>query len=87
MKVYFSNRFEKDYKKLPVEVKRLVISAIDDAKEAESLKDIFQCKLLRTKDVYAINVGNSYRIGLRKQGDKVTFICVNHRSEIYNRFP
>jgi len=44
MKVVFGKRYKKEYKKLPIEVRQLVLNSIDDAKQAVTINDIFQCK-------------------------------------------
>ncbi|MDX2189933.1 MAG: type II toxin-antitoxin system RelE/ParE family toxin [Bacteroidota bacterium] len=87
MKIIFSKKYDKSFDKLPLKIQKLAIIAESEVIEANSINEIFQLKPLRKKDFYSINIGNSYRIGIKIRNDEVIFISVGHRSDIYSKFP
>ncbi len=42
---------------------------------------------MQQKYYYSINIGESYRIGVKIKGDEVMLLNVGHRDTIYNDFP
>lgn len=87
MKIIKTDRFQKEYQKLPFEIKKLAISTLLEISEAEIKQEIFQLKPMRKKDYYSINIGESYRLGVKIMDTEVLLISVAHRSDIYNKFP
>ncbi|NOY35876.1 MAG: type II toxin-antitoxin system mRNA interferase toxin, RelE/StbE family [bacterium] len=85
MKIYFSSRFRKSYKKLPTELK-----ARAKKKEEVFRRDIFDPKLKthklrgKFKEYWSFSVSGSYRIMFDLVGEgEVVFIDVGDH-DIYN---
>lgn len=88
MNIEFKSSFVRDLKgikdnKLYAEIRRV----IERAEQAQSLQEMSDVKKLRGGDhYYRIRVGD-YRIGVRVEGNTLTFVRVLHRREIYRYFP
>ena len=90
MEVYFKNSFIKDFKKLPAgkkkEIKKLCVEVFPTIHTLQELKNYSIKQIKGFKNYYRIRVGE-YRIGFKKSGNKVIFMRVLHRKDIYKFFP
>jgi mRNA interferase RelE/StbE len=86
MKIAFDKSFERDAKKLPIDVQQKLKVVISQIANSSNFIEISSEKLLGAKDAYRIRFGN-YRIGLYKEGDLVVLSRVLDRKEIYRYFP
>lgn len=88
MKVEFKESFLKDLR--PVKDKNLlsrVKETIENLEKAEKLEEISNLKKLKgERGYYRIGIGD-YRVGLKIEGDQVTFIRMLNRKDIYKYFP
>jgi mRNA interferase RelE/StbE len=66
------------------EAKQLCFEVIVKYKEIEQIKNIKKIKGHRL--YYRIRTGD-YRIGLKIEGDALTFMRILHRKDIYRHFP
>lgn len=87
MKMIFSDNYLAKYRRLSSSYQQLALITQDEILEAEVKEEIFQLKAMRQKDYYSINIGESYRIGVKIKGDEVMLLNVGHRETIYNNFP
>lgn len=90
MKIEFKRNFKEDLKKIKdktvlQKVKEL-INAIEEAKSLSDIQNINIKKIKGYEDYYRIRLGN-YRIGIKLEGDKVIFVRILHRKDIYKYFP
>lgn len=89
MKVEFKKSFAKDLKKQSPDKKLIskVREVINKVEEANSILEIKNLKKLQTGgNYYRIRLGD-YRMGLVIEDDKVTFVRLLHRAEVYRYFP
>lgn len=88
MKTLFLGSFARDLRKLrDGAVREQVRSAILHVEEAVDLRSVPNLKKLSGGGSYfRIRVGD-YRVGLRVEGDTVTFVRVLPRRDIYRFFP
>ena len=88
MKVAFKKSFLKEIKKLRNKhLKDQVASCIIHVESAENVHQIRNLKKLAGYDIYyRIRVGD-YRIGLKIENDLVYFVVIEHRKDIYKKFP
>lgn len=88
MNTAFLGSFLRDVKKLrEARVRRDVAEAIRDVEDAPSLAQIPSLKRLSGHAAfYRIRIGD-YRIGLKLEGDTITFVRCLHRREVYRFFP
>lgn len=88
MKALFTNRFEKELKKLDdAKLALSVKNIIDNMKEADTINDVKNLKKIRgRKSAYRIKI-KDYRIGLFIEGDTVEFARFLHRKDICKYFP
>jgi mRNA interferase RelE/StbE len=64
-----------------------VLAFIESIKEAKTLSEIPNIKKLKGyKDFYRFKF-SAYRIGFQSKGNTVILITVQHRKEIYRKFP
>ncbi len=89
MKLIFEKRFEKDLKK--IQDKRIlqrVKSIIEKIALLDSLLELDEnVKRMRSNpNFWRIKIGD-YRIGLEKERDKIIFVRILHRKDIYKYFP
>ncbi|MCK4386763.1 MAG: type II toxin-antitoxin system RelE/ParE family toxin [Candidatus Pacebacteria bacterium] len=90
MKIFFKPSFIKDFKKIPVSIKREIrnICLVD----FPALKNVYDFKEYPVKPIkgfkyyYRIRIGN-YRLGFKKEGSEVIFMRIKHRKDIYTYFP
>jgi len=90
MKVEFKRSFKEDLKKIKdkkilQKVKEL-INEIEKVRNLSSIQNINIKKIKGYEDFYRIRIGN-YRIGIKIEGDKVIFVRILHRKDIYKYFP
>jgi len=88
VKTAYKNRFLKDAKKLPDKIKSAVLDiAFKQIPNLENIQDIGNLKKLSGfKDFYRIRYSD-YRIGIIVRHDKVVFLRVLHRKDVYKYFP
>ncbi len=88
MKVDFKKSFVKEVKNLRNKhLHDLIAECIIQVESALSLLEIKNLKKLTGYDVYyRIRIGN-YRIGLKIENNIVYFVIIEHRKDIYRKFP
>jgi mRNA interferase RelE/StbE len=88
MKVYFAKAFTKDLEKFRyAKVLARVKDIIETIETVNSLGDIDHLKKLQGHTIYyRIRVG-SYRLGIKIEQERVTFLRFLHRRDIYRYFP
>jgi mRNA interferase RelE/StbE len=88
MNVQFRKSFLKDLKKLnDRRLKTAIHDCIIDVENAANLGQIKNLKKLSGFDShYRIRLGD-YRIGLKTEGETITFVVFGHRKDIYREFP
>jgi mRNA interferase RelE/StbE len=88
MRVAFKKSFLKELKKLEDKtLKTAIYNSILQVEDADSLEQVKNLKKLKGYDVYyRIRVGD-YRLGLKIESSMVYFVVVEHRKDIYKRFP
>ena len=88
MKAQFRASFAKDLRSVKnKDILSRIKDAVEQVEKAQSLQEITSLKKLRGgKTYYRIRVGE-YRIGLRIEGDEVSFVRCLDRKEIYRYFP
>jgi len=89
MKLIFEKKFEKDLKK--IQDKRIlekVKSIIEKISLVDSLLELNEnIKQMRSNpNFWRIKIGD-YRIGLEKEKDKIIFVRILRRKDIYKYFP
>lgn len=90
MKIEFKKSFKEDLKKIKdkktlQKVKKL-INAIEKAKSLRNIQNMDIKKIKGYEDYYRIRLEN-YRVGIKLEGDKVIFVRILHRKDIYKYFP
>ncbi|MFN9174708.1 MAG: type II toxin-antitoxin system RelE family toxin [Synechocystis sp.] len=88
MKVYFTKVFTKDLSRFrDAKILARVKDLIQTIETLNNLGDIDNLKKLQGHEIYyRIRVGN-YRLGMKIEQEKVTFMRFLHRREIYRYFP
>jgi len=88
MEIIFKESFLKDLKKIKNnEIKQKILEIISTCEKAKSLNEIKDLKKLRGyKNFFRIKIGN-YRVGLQIKENKVFFVRILHRKDIYKYFP
>ncbi len=88
MKAAYKKRFLKDANNLPDQIKKDILDiAFKQIPEIENIQDINNLKKSSGfKNFYRICYSD-YRIGIVLQKDKIVFIRVLHRKDIYKFFP
>lgn len=88
MEVFFKKTFLKDIQRLPSTIQSQIHPIIFvEAPNAKNLYDIHNVKkLVGSTSYFRIRVG-VYRIGFTVEGDRVIFMRVLHRKEMYQYFP
>ncbi|MCK5057371.1 MAG: type II toxin-antitoxin system RelE/ParE family toxin [Candidatus Aminicenantes bacterium] len=88
MRTIYLESFERDIRKLKEKkIKTALLELIDYMKESGSLIEIKSLKKIKgEKKFYRIRVGD-YRLGVKIEGETVTFIRFLHRKDIYRYFP
>ena len=88
MIVLIDKRFEKDTNKInDKSLLKKIATCIINIQNANSLNEIKNLKKLKGFDLeFRIKIGD-YRIGLIIEDNKISFIRVLHRKDIYKFFP
>jgi mRNA interferase RelE/StbE len=87
MKVEIRSSFEKAVKKLPPRLQLEMAEIITKIENAETIREINNCKKMTGfKTAYRIKLEN-YRIGLFYERGNVELTTVMHRKEVYRYFP
>jgi mRNA interferase RelE/StbE len=88
MRIEFRKSFEKDLLAiLDVKLLQRIREVIERVEEAEQLSEVSNIKKIKGEaDYYRIRVGN-YRLGIKVNGNIVSFVRILHRKEIYRYFP
>jgi mRNA interferase RelE/StbE len=88
MRVEFKSSFTRDLKKIRgIRLKEKVRRVIELVERTDTLEEIANIRKLRGSDVYfRIRIGD-YRIGIKLNGDTVSFVRILHRRDIYRYFP
>lgn len=90
MEVLFKKSFIRDFEKLPEDIKARVrdicMDVFPELRELSHFESASLKKLKGFRSYYRIRVG-SYRIGFKKEENRVVFMRVLHRKDIYRRFP
>ena len=88
MIVLIDKRFEKDTNKInDKSLLKKITTCIINIQNANSLNEIKNLKKLKGFDLeFRIKIGD-YRIGLIIEDNKISFIRVLHRKDIYKFFP
>ena len=88
MKVKYEASFEKDLKNIrDRNLLQKIKSAIEDVKEAETIRRIHNLKKLKGYETYyRIKIGD-YRIGIEIIEEEIIFTRFLHRREVYRFFP
>ncbi len=88
MKIKYEATFRRDLEEIrdPNLLKR-VGRVIEDARKAQSSRDVRKIKKLKGHDTYyRIKLGD-YRLGIEMVGDEIIFVRFLHRREVYRFFP
>jgi mRNA interferase RelE/StbE len=86
MKILVDRSFERDVKKLPIQIQKQVSEIIKTISTASTLQQINPTKMEGAKNAYRVRFGN-YRIGFYLEGDSIILSRVLDRKEIYRYFP
>ncbi len=88
MKTAYKKNFLKDANNLPDQIKSAILDiAFRQIPDTENIQNINNLKKLSGfKNFYRIRYSD-YRIGITIQHDKVVFLRVLHRKDIYKYFP
>ena len=88
MNVEFAERFYKDLDALKEKkLKKKIAEVIDECKNARLLVEVRNVKKLEGyKSYYRIRVGD-YRIGIELDGERLMFLRIANRKDIYKIFP
>jgi len=88
VKISYKKKFLKDVNKLPDHIKQGILDiAFKQILEIENIQDFSNLKKLTGfKNFYRIRYSD-YRVGIAVQQDKIVFLRVLHRKDIYKFFP
>ncbi|MBX2900919.1 MAG: hypothetical protein KF775_14805 [Cyclobacteriaceae bacterium] len=86
MNILIDRSFERDAKKLPIEIQKKIKGVIKQLQISESISDIKAEKLAGAQHAYKIRLGD-YRIGFYKEANSLVLSRVLNRKEIYRYFP
>ncbi len=86
MKILIDKSFERDVKRLPVQVHKQLKEIIQKLTIVTSLQEVSLSKMEGAKNAYRIRIGN-YRVGFYLEGGKIVLSRVLDRKEIYRYFP
>jgi mRNA interferase RelE/StbE len=87
MKYLVERKFLKDLQPLSKDIKKSGEDFFMSIEKANDFREIHNIeKLTGYKEYYRYRVGN-YRVGFSFREEKITFIRILHRSEIYKHFP
>ena len=89
MKLIFEKRFERDLKKIKdkyvLQELKEIMQKISEVKSLLEL-DIHIKRMRSNPNYWRIRIGD-YRVGLEKEKDKLIFVRILHRKDIYKYFP
>lgn len=88
MKTVYLESFKKDIRKIKdKQVKNGLLNLIEKIKASGNITEIINLKKIKgSKGFYRVKLGN-YRVGVKLEGDTLTFIRFLHRKDIYRYFP
>jgi mRNA interferase RelE/StbE len=86
MKILVDKSFERDVKRLPIQVQKELKEITQKLLVASSLSETNSSKMEGAKNAYRIRFG-SYRIGFYLEEDSIILSRVLDRKEIYRHFP
>jgi mRNA interferase RelE/StbE len=86
MKILVDKSFERDVKRLPIQVQKELKEITQKLLVASSLSETNSSKMEGAKYAYRIRFG-SYRIGFYLEEDSIILSRVLDRKEIYRHFP
>lgn len=88
MEILFDKSFYKSLDKLKENRLKLeVLAFIEIVKQAKTISEVPNIKKLKGfKDYYRFKF-SAYRIGFQSKNNIVTLITIQHRKEIYRKFP
>ncbi len=90
MEIFFKPSFIKDFKNLPKEIKlkikRICFEIFPSIKNLKEIKGFDIKPIKGFKNFYRIKIGD-YRVGFKKENNKIVFMRVKHRKDIYKYFP
>jgi mRNA interferase RelE/StbE len=86
MKILIDRSFERDAKRLPIDIQQRVKKLIEQLQISETTSDLKAEKLAGAQNAYKIRMGD-YRIGFYKEGDNLILSRILNRKEIYRYFP
>jgi mRNA interferase RelE/StbE len=86
MKIVVDKSFERDAKRLPIQVQKQLKEITQKLSAASSLGETNSSKMEGAKNAYRIRFGN-YRLGFYLEGDSIVLSRVLDRKEIYRYFP
>lgn len=86
MKILVDKSFERDVKRLPIQVQKELKEITQKLLVASSLSETNSSKMEGAKNAYRIRFGN-YRIGFYLEDDSIILSRVLDRKEIYRYFP
>jgi len=86
MKLLVDKSFERDTKKLPIQVKKQLKELILALSESTSFQELNLSKIKGSKNAYRIRLGN-YRIGIYVERDHLILSRILNRKDIYRYFP
>ncbi len=88
METLFERSFLKDLKRIKdFSLKKKIESQLEEIKKAHDKRELKQLKKMEGfKNAYRIRI-RDYRIGIFIEEEKVIFVRILHRKDIYNYFP
>ena len=76
MKLYFSNRFKRDYKKLSPEIKKILQTKLKLMSENPRHPSLRIKKVKSEKDIFEVSINMNIRITWQYSKNKILLICV-----------
>ena len=88
MEVRFDSSFYRDFRRIrDPGLRRRVERAIENVEAAATLSEIPGLRRMRADGgFYRMRLGQ-YRVGVKIEGETVTFLRFGHRREVYRSFP
>lgn len=86
MKILVDKSFERDSKRLPIQVQQQLKAILQRLAEAESIQQLDVTKMEGASNAYRLRFGN-YRIGFYLETGSVVLSRVLNRRDIYRYFP
>lgn len=76
MKLYYSNRFKRDYKKLSPEIKKILQTKLKLVSENPRHPPLRTKKVKSEKDIFEASINMNIRITWQYSKNKILLICV-----------